>query len=173
MHVCACVRSHMRLPAPVLHRFSCGPEGMHRGLVERYVEVSTLLLVPITPHTCDHVWTNVLKRGGSVLTAGGWRGPFAGVGVGGAPWGEVRSNAAVGMGCAVAAYCAPAACSLSQRCFIRPCAPTRPPPTHPNLRPAPHLGATGWPKSEEPDFVLQRASNYIEGTIARCACRLA
>jgi leucyl-tRNA synthetase len=43
---------------------------MHRGLVERYIEMSTLLLVPITPHTSEHVWTNLLKKQGSVLTAG-------------------------------------------------------------------------------------------------------
>jgi leucyl-tRNA synthetase len=48
---------------------------MHKALVERYVEVSTLLLAPITPHTSEHVWSNVLKREGSVLTAGAffWR----------------------------------------------------------------------------------------------------
>jgi len=67
---------------------------MHRGLAERYCEVSTLLLVPITPHTCEHVWTHLLKKQGSVLTA-------------------------------------------------------------------------GWPQSDAPDFVLQRAAQYIESTIAR------
>jgi hypothetical protein len=51
-------------------RFACGPEGVHRGLTQRYIEASTLLLAPITPHTCDHVWTNLLKREGTVLTAG-------------------------------------------------------------------------------------------------------
>jgi leucyl-tRNA synthetase len=69
---------------------------MHRGLVARYIETSTLLLVPITPHTCDHVWTSLLKKQGSVLTA-------------------------------------------------------------------------GWPQSEAPDYVLQRAAQYVEATIARCA----
>lgn len=69
---------------------------MHHGLIARYIETSTLLLVPITPHTCDHVWTNLLKMQGSVLTA-------------------------------------------------------------------------GWPQSEAPDFVLRRAAQYIESTIARCA----
>jgi hypothetical protein len=43
---------------------------MHRGLLQRYVEMSTLMLVPITPHTCEHVWGKMLKKEGSVLTAG-------------------------------------------------------------------------------------------------------
>lgn len=51
-------------------RFSCGPEGMHRGLLQRYCEMSTLLLAPITPHTSDYVWSSLLKKQGSVLTAG-------------------------------------------------------------------------------------------------------
>lgn len=64
----------------------------------RYIEVSTLLLVPLTPHTCEHVWGQVLKRPGSVLTA-------------------------------------------------------------------------GWPAAAEPDFVMQRASGYIEG-VPGCVCVL-
>ena len=43
---------------------------MHASLIARYIEISTLLLVPITPHTCDHVWTNMLQKQGSALTAG-------------------------------------------------------------------------------------------------------
>ena len=55
---------------------------MHAGLARRYVEVSTQLLAPITPHTCDHVWQRVLGKEGSVLTAGeahGWRDAILGV----------------------------------------------------------------------------------------------
>ena len=33
-------------------------------------QVSTLLLVPICPHTCEHVWRALLRRPGSALTAG-------------------------------------------------------------------------------------------------------
>ena len=33
-------------------------------------QVSTRLLAPICPHTCDHMWRAVLGRSGSVLTAG-------------------------------------------------------------------------------------------------------
>ena len=34
------------------------------------MQVSTLLLAPLCPHTCHHIWSNVLRRPGSVLTAG-------------------------------------------------------------------------------------------------------
>ena len=33
-------------------------------------QVQTLLLTPICPHTCDHVWRNKLHQKGSALTAG-------------------------------------------------------------------------------------------------------
>lgn len=63
---------------------------MNKTLVTRYIEVSTLLLVPITPHTAEHIWSSLLKKQGSVLRA-------------------------------------------------------------------------GWPQAAEPDFVMQRAAQYIEG----------
>jgi len=53
-----------------VYRFACGPDGMNRGLVERYISVSAQLLAPITPHTSDHIWGALLKRQGSVLTSG-------------------------------------------------------------------------------------------------------
>ena len=34
------------------------------------MKVSTLLLTPICPHTCEHIWRDVLGRPGSALTAG-------------------------------------------------------------------------------------------------------
>lgn len=34
------------------------------------VQVQTLLLAPICPHTCDHVWRDKLQQPGTVLTAG-------------------------------------------------------------------------------------------------------
>jgi leucyl-tRNA synthetase len=43
---------------------------MNKQLVERYIEVSSLLLAPITPHTSEHVWRVLLGRPGSALTAG-------------------------------------------------------------------------------------------------------
>lgn len=33
-------------------------------------KVSTLLLTPICPHTCDHIWRSLLKKPGSALKAG-------------------------------------------------------------------------------------------------------
>lgn len=38
--------------------------------VSARAQVSTLLLVPICPHSCEHVWRDVLGRRGSALTAG-------------------------------------------------------------------------------------------------------
>jgi leucyl-tRNA synthetase len=73
-----------------VYRFACGPEGMNRALVQRYVEVSALLLAPITPHTSEYIWDSLLKKSGSVLQA-------------------------------------------------------------------------GWPQAAEPDFIMQRAAQYIEG----------
>lgn len=34
------------------------------------MQVSTLLVVPICPHTCEHVWRNILRKKGSALIAG-------------------------------------------------------------------------------------------------------
>lgn len=35
-----------------------------------YVQLQTVLLAPICPHFCEHVWTNMLQKKGSVLTCG-------------------------------------------------------------------------------------------------------
>ena len=51
-------------------RTACGPAGLHAALTTRYIDVSTRLLAPICPHTCEHVWRDLLGRPGSVLTAG-------------------------------------------------------------------------------------------------------
>lgn len=56
-------------PAPP-RSLACGPEGMHRDVTQRYIEVSTLLLLPFTPHTSEHVWRNMLKKEGAAVTAG-------------------------------------------------------------------------------------------------------
>ena len=52
------------------YRLACGAEGMHRDLVQRFIEVSAILLAPITPHTSEHVWQNVLKKEGTILKVG-------------------------------------------------------------------------------------------------------
>ena len=31
-------------------------EGMHRDLVFKFIEVQVLLLAPICPHLCEHIW---------------------------------------------------------------------------------------------------------------------
>jgi len=52
------------------YRFACGQEGMNGRLIKRYIDVSTRLMVPICPHTCEHIWRNILKMDGFVVTAG-------------------------------------------------------------------------------------------------------
>jgi len=74
------------------YRQACGPEGMNKKLIRRYIEVSAKLLAPIIPHTSEHIWTNLLKQQGSVLNS-------------------------------------------------------------------------GWPQGQEPDFIMQRAAQYIEDLI--------
>ena len=56
--------------AAVRCRFACGPEGMHRDVVLRYVEASTQLLVPFTPHTSEHIWWD--GRAGGRMGGGTW-----------------------------------------------------------------------------------------------------
>jgi hypothetical protein len=122
---------------------------MHRGLLERFIEASTLLLVPITPHTSEHVWTNLLKKQGSVLTAGARRRPRR---LGFKPGAAPRRARLVLPGLGAPHSQPPGAAKY----------PTPTPPT-PTCPPPP----PGWPKSEAPDFVLQRAAQYIEHTIFR------
>ena len=53
------------------YRVQCdGDAGMRADLAARFIEVSTLLIVPFTPHTCEHVWGAILGREGSVTKAG-------------------------------------------------------------------------------------------------------
>ncbi|XP_004420087.1 PREDICTED: leucine--tRNA ligase, cytoplasmic [Ceratotherium simum simum] len=49
-------------------------EGMHRDLVFRFIEVQTLLLAPVCPHICEHIWT-LLGKPNSIMNAS-W--PLAG-----------------------------------------------------------------------------------------------
>jgi len=44
-------------------------QGMHKGLVARFIEAQVLLLAPITPHFSEHIWSNVLKKDKSVMHA--------------------------------------------------------------------------------------------------------
>ena len=43
---------------------------MRKELIERYIELSAILLAPIIPHTSEYIWRNLLKRQGSVFKAG-------------------------------------------------------------------------------------------------------
>lgn len=53
------------------YRLMCGGDaGMRADLAARYVDVSTLLLAPFCPHTCEHVWSTLLGRPGTVTKAG-------------------------------------------------------------------------------------------------------
>ena len=31
-------------------------DGLHRDLIMRYIETQAILLAPICPHICDHIW---------------------------------------------------------------------------------------------------------------------
>ena len=52
------------------YRFACGPAGMNQTLVLRFLEVSSRLLAPIAPHTCEHVWSSLLKKSSLIVNAG-------------------------------------------------------------------------------------------------------
>jgi len=43
---------------------------LHRDVARLFVRTLTLILTPICPHLCDHLWVNVLKEGPCVLAAG-------------------------------------------------------------------------------------------------------
>ncbi|NP_001087393.1 leucyl-tRNA synthetase 1 L homeolog [Xenopus laevis] len=43
-------------------------EGMHRDLVFKFIETQTLLLAPICPHLCEHIWS-LLGKTGSLMQA--------------------------------------------------------------------------------------------------------
>ncbi|GAX85489.1 hypothetical protein CEUSTIGMA_g12905.t1 [Chlamydomonas eustigma] len=59
-----------------VYRFAtAGAEGMHRGVLLRFIQVQAQLLTPITPHTSEHIWSNLLGKQGFVVTSG-W--PVAG-----------------------------------------------------------------------------------------------
>ncbi|CAH2078422.1 unnamed protein product, partial [Thlaspi arvense] len=52
------------------YRLSCGSGGMNRDLVLNFMDVQTRLIEPICPHFADYVWRKLLKKEGSVVTAG-------------------------------------------------------------------------------------------------------
>eukprot|EP01104_Vermistella_antarctica_P006421 TRINITY_DN17121_c0_g1_i1.p1 TRINITY_DN17121_c0_g1~~TRINITY_DN17121_c0_g1_i1.p1 ORF type:complete len:1099 (+),score=351.70 TRINITY_DN17121_c0_g1_i1:38-3334(+) len=48
------------------YRSFAGDEGMLKSLIMRYIEVQTLLLAPICPHTCEAAWEKIGKDGFAV-----------------------------------------------------------------------------------------------------------
>uniref|UniRef100_A0A2R5L832 leucine--tRNA ligase n=1 Tax=Ornithodoros turicata TaxID=34597 RepID=A0A2R5L832_9ACAR len=50
------------------YRELCGANGMHRDLVFRFIEAQILILSPICPHICEHVWS-LLGKEGSIMKA--------------------------------------------------------------------------------------------------------
>ena len=56
------------------YRNSVGSEGLHVDVIFRFMEVQVLLMAPIIPHWCEHVWS-ILGKTGSVRKAS-W--PLAG-----------------------------------------------------------------------------------------------
>ena len=52
------------------YRELCGGEGMHKGLVLKFIETQTLILCPICPHIAEEVWTILGKKGFAVQVWG-------------------------------------------------------------------------------------------------------
>ncbi|ESQ56138.1 hypothetical protein EUTSA_v10027096mg, partial [Eutrema salsugineum] len=52
------------------YRDSCGSGGMNHNLVLRFMDVQTRLIEPICPQFAEYVWRKLLKKEGSVVTAG-------------------------------------------------------------------------------------------------------
>ncbi len=55
--------------AESFYLLACGNDGPHRDVIVRYIEATTLLLTPFVPHTCEYLWTKVLGRSTSVMSA--------------------------------------------------------------------------------------------------------
>lgn len=36
--------------------------GQHAGLIYRFIDVQLVLLAPICPHMCEHIWTSVMGK---------------------------------------------------------------------------------------------------------------
>ena len=45
------------------YRELCGPEGMHRQLIRKFIETQTLILCPICPHIAEEVWEIIGNKG--------------------------------------------------------------------------------------------------------------
>ncbi|KAL8270891.1 hypothetical protein Esti_005185 [Eimeria stiedai] len=52
-----------------LYRQLVGDMRMHRDLLKTWVEVQAVVLAPIAPHTCEFIWSFLLKKEGLVIDA--------------------------------------------------------------------------------------------------------
>jgi len=50
------------------YRELCGEAGMSKPLILRYLEVQAIMLSPVCPHICDHVWS-LLGKEGTILNS--------------------------------------------------------------------------------------------------------
>lgn len=50
------------------YRELCGEKGMHHDLVFRFIEAQVVILSPICPHICEHVWS-LLDNEGTIINA--------------------------------------------------------------------------------------------------------
>jgi len=50
------------------YRLRIGPDNMNRSLIERFIEVQALMMVPIAPHWAEQIWT-LLGREGFIVHA--------------------------------------------------------------------------------------------------------
>jgi leucyl-tRNA synthetase len=57
------------LAAESQYKIMCGSEGQHSAVVARFMEVFPLLLMPIAPHTCEVMWTEILKKPDTIHNA--------------------------------------------------------------------------------------------------------
>uniref|UniRef100_A0A0G4FH79 leucine--tRNA ligase n=1 Tax=Chromera velia CCMP2878 TaxID=1169474 RepID=A0A0G4FH79_9ALVE len=52
-----------------VYRLHCGPEEMHSECIAMWQEFQMILLSPICPHMCEHIWQSVLKKDGLCVCA--------------------------------------------------------------------------------------------------------
>ena len=92
-----------------MHDVSPSYNGENEGVVA--LQVQTLLLAPICPHTCEHVWRDTLQQQGTVLTAG---------------WPEAPQPKVALQVCLLPLLFCPH-CPLGSSCRLRPCYPSASP----------------------------------------------
>lgn len=44
------------------YREATRANGMHSGLIERYIELQALMLAPIAPHFAEYFWYEILEK---------------------------------------------------------------------------------------------------------------